>query len=37
MKMAVDLLDHGFVRLVNSMGDDLSVVRAARWSAWSAV
>jgi hypothetical protein len=26
----IDLLDHGFVRLVDSMGDDLSVVRAAR-------
>jgi hypothetical protein len=24
----IDLLDHGFVRLVDSMGDDLSVVRA---------
>jgi thymidylate synthase (FAD) len=32
MKTAVDLLDHGFVRLVDSMGDDLSVVRAARVS-----
>jgi thymidylate synthase (FAD) len=35
----VDLLDHGFVRLVDSMGDDLSVVRAARVSydaAWRA-
>ena len=35
----IDLLDHGFVRLVNSMGDDLSVVRAARVSydaAWRA-
>jgi thymidylate synthase (FAD) len=28
----IDLLDHGFVRLVDSMGDDLSVVRAARVS-----
>lgn len=35
----VDLLDHGYVRLVDSMGDDLSVVRAARVSydaAWRA-
>jgi thymidylate synthase (FAD) len=35
----IDLLDHGFVRLVDSMGDDLSVVRAARVSydaAWRA-
>lgn len=35
----VDVLDHGFVRLVGSMGDDLSVVRAARVSydaAWRA-
>ncbi len=35
----VDLLDHGFVRLVDSMGDDLSVIRAARVSydsAWRA-
>ena len=28
----IDLLDHGFVRLVDSMGNDLSVVRAARVS-----
>jgi thymidylate synthase (FAD) len=28
----IDLLDHGFVRLVDSMGGDLSVVRAARVS-----
>jgi thymidylate synthase (FAD) len=28
----VNLLDHGFVRLVDSMGSDLSVVRAARVS-----
>lgn len=28
----VDVLDHGFVRLVDSMGSDLSVVRAARVS-----
>lgn len=27
-----DCLDHGFVRLIDSMGDDLSVVRAARVS-----
>lgn len=27
-----DVLDHGFVRLVDSMGNDLSVVRAARVS-----
>jgi flavin-dependent thymidylate synthase len=35
----IDLLDHGFVRLVDSMGGDLSVVRAARVSydaAWRA-
>lgn len=35
----LDVLDHGFVRLVDSMGDDLSVVRAARVSydaAWRA-
>lgn len=35
----LDLLDHGFVRLVDSMGSDLSVVRAARVSydaAWRA-
>jgi thymidylate synthase (FAD) len=35
----VDVLDHGFVRLVDSMGGDLSVVRAARVSfdaAWRA-
>lgn len=30
--MKTDLLDHGFVRLVDSMGSDLSVVRAARVS-----
>jgi thymidylate synthase (FAD) len=37
--MKIDLLDHGFVRLVDSMGNDLSVVRAARVSydaAWRA-
>jgi thymidylate synthase (FAD) len=28
----VDLLDHGFVRLIDHMGDDLSIVRAARVS-----
>lgn len=36
---AIKLLDHGLVRLVDSMGDDLSVVRAARVSydaAWRA-
>jgi thymidylate synthase (FAD) len=35
----IELLDHGFVRLVDAMGDDLSVVRAARVSydaAWRA-
>lgn len=35
----VDVLDHGFVQLVDSMGSDLSVVRAARVSydaAWRA-
>lgn len=35
----IDVLDHGYVRLVDSMGDDLSVVRAARVSydaAWRA-
>jgi thymidylate synthase (FAD) len=35
----LDVLDHGFVRLVESMGSDLSVVRAARVSydaAWRA-
>ena len=35
----VEVLDHGFVRLVDSMGGDLSVVRAARVSydaAWRA-
>lgn len=35
----VDLLDHGFVRLVDSMGGDISIVRAARVSydaAWRA-
>lgn len=28
----IDLLDYGFVRLVDSMGDDMSIVRAARVS-----
>ena len=28
----IDVLDHGFVRLVDSMGSDLSVVRSARVS-----
>jgi thymidylate synthase (FAD) len=35
----IDLLDHGFVRLIDSMGNDRSVVRAARVSydaAWRA-
>lgn len=35
----IDVLDHGYVRLVESMGSDLSVVRAARVSydaAWRA-
>ncbi|TIS37556.1 FAD-dependent thymidylate synthase [Mesorhizobium sp.] len=35
----IDVLDHGFVRLVDSMGSDLSVTRAARVSydaAWRA-
>lgn len=35
----IDVLDHGFVRLVDCMGDDLSIVRAARVSydaAWRA-
>lgn len=35
----VDCLDHGFVRLIDSMGSDLSIVRAARVShdaAWRA-
>lgn len=30
--MKIDVLDHGFVRLVDYMGNDLSVVRAARVS-----
>jgi len=28
----VKVLDHGFVRLVNSMGSDLDIVRSARVS-----
>lgn len=35
----IDLLDHGFVRLIDSMGSDISVVRSARVSydaAWRA-
>lgn len=35
----IDVLDHGFVRLVDNMGNDLSIVRAARVSydaAWRA-
>lgn len=35
----IDVLDHGFVRLIDHMGDDLSIVRAARVSydaAWRA-
>ena len=35
----IDVLDHGFVRLIDSMGSDLSVVRSARVSydaAWRA-
>lgn len=35
----IDLLDHGFVRMVDSMGGDISIVRAARVSydaAWRA-
>lgn len=35
----IDVLDHGFVRLVDTMGSDLSIVRAARVSydaAWRA-
>ena len=31
-KGKIDVLDHGFVRLIDSMGSDLSVVRAARVS-----
>lgn len=39
MSEAIKVLDHGFVRLVDSMGSDVSVVRAARVSynaAWRA-
>lgn len=39
MQNKIDVLDHGFVRLVDSMGGDLNVVRAARVSydaAWRA-
>jgi thymidylate synthase (FAD) len=39
MSEAVKVLDHGFVRLVDSMGSDLSIARAARVSydaAWRA-
>jgi thymidylate synthase (FAD) len=39
MNSRIDLLDHGFVRLVDSMGSDLSISRAARVSyeaAWRA-
>ena len=39
MENKIDVLDHGFVRLVDHMGGDLSVVRAARVSydaAWRA-
>jgi thymidylate synthase (FAD) len=39
MREAVKVLDHGFVRLVDSMGSDLSIARAARVSydaAWRA-
>lgn len=32
MNDKIDVLDHGFVRLVDSMGDDLSIVRNARVS-----
>ena len=39
MSDKIDVLDHGFIRLVDSMGSDLSIVRAARVSydaAWRA-
>ena len=39
MENRIDVLDHGFVRLVDHMGGDLSIVRAARVSydaAWRA-
>jgi len=32
MNQKIDVLDHGFVRLVDSMGSDLSIVRSARVS-----
>ena len=32
MERLVNVLDHGFVRLVGHMGDDLSIVRSARVS-----
>lgn len=32
MSNRIDVLDHGFVRMVDHMGDDLSVVRSARVS-----
>lgn len=32
MSNRIDLLDHGFIRLVDSMGDDLSIARNARVS-----
>jgi thymidylate synthase (FAD) len=32
MNEAIKVLDHGFIRLVDSMGSDLSIVRAARVS-----
>lgn len=32
MKNEISVLDHGYVRLVNHMGDDLSIVRSARVS-----
>ena len=37
--MKINLLDHGFIRLIDNMGDDLSIVRNARVSydaAWRA-
>lgn len=37
MTNRVDVLDHGFVRLVDHMGSDLSIVRAARVTPDSAV
>lgn len=32
MKEIENVLDHGYVRLVDHMGDDMSVVRSARVS-----